>query len=214
MHFPHEKTGKKRKLSWPWCGPFRVSAIKDPDLTVTKCTSQKILPFRCTNSECVIYSPDMLPPGFYWYGGNQRSSQRTPSWLQRMLARSSSDSHGAGSSVPEEDRETGTTDPGVARSPVTKDTLALTPHPSADGTFSLEDITPDPSEGSHSQGQGDVRGDFPASKSHNNSGDEDFNQPEPSESGSFIPTQTPPSRYWLCDRSQRHPSQRLMQVRV
>ena len=29
--------------------------------------------------------PDLLPPGFYWYGTRRRSPGRTPGWLDRML---------------------------------------------------------------------------------------------------------------------------------
>lgn len=117
--------------------------------------------------------------------------------------RSSNDSHRAVGSVPEENREVGTIDPGVARGPVTQDISAITLHLSADGTSSLEDVTPGLSKSSHSHSQGDVRGDFPASKNHDNSGDEDLHQQEQSESGSLTSTQTPPFCYWLCDCLQR-----------
>ena len=37
--------------------------------------------------------PDLLPAGFYWYGGRRRSPGRVPGWLSRFL-KSSSDSSG------------------------------------------------------------------------------------------------------------------------
>ena len=34
--FPHELTGKNRKLSRPWHGPYRVNSVDDPDISVSK----------------------------------------------------------------------------------------------------------------------------------------------------------------------------------
>ena len=42
IRFPEEDTGKKRKLSRPWYGPFRVIARQDPNMTVRRSTSSKI----------------------------------------------------------------------------------------------------------------------------------------------------------------------------
>ena len=36
VRFPHEESGKMRKLSHPWHGPYRVVERKDPDITVVK----------------------------------------------------------------------------------------------------------------------------------------------------------------------------------
>ena len=36
VKFPHEETGRQRKLSRPWYGPYRVIACNDPDVTVAK----------------------------------------------------------------------------------------------------------------------------------------------------------------------------------
>ena len=36
VYFPSEETGKLRKLSLPWHGPYRVISRDDPDVTVTK----------------------------------------------------------------------------------------------------------------------------------------------------------------------------------
>ena len=35
VRFPHEETGRMRKLSRPWHGPFRVVSRQDPDITVS-----------------------------------------------------------------------------------------------------------------------------------------------------------------------------------
>jgi len=36
VRFPHEETGKNRKLSRPWHGPYRVTSVDNPDISVTK----------------------------------------------------------------------------------------------------------------------------------------------------------------------------------
>ena len=36
VHFPQEETGKQRKLSRPWHGPYRVASVQDPDVSVVK----------------------------------------------------------------------------------------------------------------------------------------------------------------------------------
>ena len=82
--FPEEDTGKKRKLSRPWYGPFRVTARHDPNLTVKKLYFPEDPPLTVHQMR-VCTSPGSLPAGFYWYGAKRKSSGRTPTWLQRML---------------------------------------------------------------------------------------------------------------------------------
>ena len=84
VRFPEEETGKKRKLSRPWYGPFRVISRHDPNLTVQKVYFPEDSPLTVHQLR-VCLSPDMLLAGFYWYGAKRRSSGRTPTWLQRML---------------------------------------------------------------------------------------------------------------------------------
>ena len=36
VYFPQDETGKSRKLSHPWRGPYRIISRDDPDITVTK----------------------------------------------------------------------------------------------------------------------------------------------------------------------------------
>ena len=84
VRFPEEETGRKRKLSRPWYGPFRVTAKQDPNLTVAKVYFPEDPPLTIHQLR-VCPSPEMLPAGFYWYGAKRRSQGRTPSWLQHML---------------------------------------------------------------------------------------------------------------------------------
>ena len=61
------ETGKRRKLSRPWYGPFRVIARHGPNLTVQKVYFPEDSPL-IVHQLRVCLSPDMLPAGFYWYG--------------------------------------------------------------------------------------------------------------------------------------------------
>ena len=82
--FPVEETGKGRKQSRPWYGPFQIVTRKDPNLKVSKVyfpEDTTLLVHELRNCPC----PDMLSVGFYWYGAKRRSSGRTPNWLQKML---------------------------------------------------------------------------------------------------------------------------------
>ena len=54
LSFPQEESGKNRKLSRPWHGPYRVMQCNDPDLTVTKQFSLRKEPSKYTNSVFVL----------------------------------------------------------------------------------------------------------------------------------------------------------------
>ena len=73
IHFPHEETGRLRKLSRPWHGPYRITEENDPDVTAVK-----------------VYfleeGPPRMPTGFYWYSGNRKSPGKVPKWLHQLLA--------------------------------------------------------------------------------------------------------------------------------
>ena len=36
IHFPHEETGRQRKLSQPWHGPYRITEENDPNVMAVK----------------------------------------------------------------------------------------------------------------------------------------------------------------------------------
>ena len=59
--FPHEETGKQRKLSQPWHGPYRVLAHNEPDLTVTKYIFPKMDRFRFTNFGLLLVPQSFQP---------------------------------------------------------------------------------------------------------------------------------------------------------
>ena len=67
VRFPHEESGKRRKLSHPWHGPYRVTERNDPDITVVKVYFPEEGGIQIHQSR-VCLCPPKLPAGFYWYG--------------------------------------------------------------------------------------------------------------------------------------------------
>ena len=83
VRFPQEESGRLRKLSQPWHGPYRVIRKNDPDL----CVSEVYFPDRSTiqvHQSRVCKCPLLLPPGFYWYGGRRKNIEKIPQWLQQL----------------------------------------------------------------------------------------------------------------------------------
>ena len=98
IHFPQDESGKQRKLSRPWHGPYRITAINEPDATLVKVYFPEEGPIQVHLSR-VCPCPPLLPAGFYWYGGNRRCPGRVPQWVDRMLL------DGPLDTVPEEDNQ-------------------------------------------------------------------------------------------------------------
>ena len=82
--FPHEQTGKNRKLSRPWHGPYRVTAVNDPDIMVTKVYFPQDATIQVHRSR-VKSCPPNFPSGFYWYGGRRLKRGRPPKWVQDLV---------------------------------------------------------------------------------------------------------------------------------
>ena len=60
--FPAEKSGKNRKLSRPWHGPYRVTAVNNPEVTVTKVYFPQDKQITIHHSR-VKYRPSAFPAG-------------------------------------------------------------------------------------------------------------------------------------------------------
>lgn len=86
VRFPREESGRLRKLSRPWHGPYRVTQKDDPDVTVVKVFFPEDGPIQVHQSR-VCSCPMKLPAGFYWYGGQRKSPGRLPPWLAKVLSR-------------------------------------------------------------------------------------------------------------------------------
>ena len=89
VRFPQDESGKKRKLSKPWRGPYRVVEKRDPDVTVVPVHFPDSGRIQVHQSR-VCLCPSKLPPGFYWYGGNRLSHGKIPKWLSELLSGESS----------------------------------------------------------------------------------------------------------------------------
>ena len=117
VKFPHEESGKHRKLSRPWHGPYRVTSINDPDATVVKVyfPQDGAIQVHLTR---VKPCPMEFPAGFYWYGQRKHGPGRPPKWIDRLM----SDSTETALSLPEPD-------PPVEIDPDTPDLDAPNPDP-------------------------------------------------------------------------------------
>ena len=83
VRFPHEETGKQRKLSQPWHGPFRVVSCDNPDVTVVKTYFPQDGQIQMHQTR-VTPCPDDFPAGYYWYGRKRHSPGRPPKWLETL----------------------------------------------------------------------------------------------------------------------------------
>ena len=80
VKFPAEESGKNRKLSQPWHGPYRVLQCLDPDVVVSKVyfpDDGQIQVHQLRVTPC----PSQFPSGYYWYGRKKHSPGRIPKWL-------------------------------------------------------------------------------------------------------------------------------------
>ena len=84
VHFAQEETGKMRKLSQPWHGPYRIVSRDDPDVTVTKLYFPDDPQIQVHQSR-VQPCPPSFPGGFYWYGKRKSGPGRPPKWVKERL---------------------------------------------------------------------------------------------------------------------------------
>ena len=80
IRFPHEESGRLRKLSRPWHGPYRIVHCDDTDVTAVKVYFPNEGTIKVHQLR-VCFCPPRLPAGFYWYGGNPSCPGRIPQWL-------------------------------------------------------------------------------------------------------------------------------------
>ena len=83
IRFPQEETGKQRKLSRPWHGPYRVLSQDDPDITAIKV-------YRPQDGQIQVHQSRVkpcpnFPASFYWYGARRPGPGRPPKWVDRIL---------------------------------------------------------------------------------------------------------------------------------
>ena len=84
VKFPQEETGRMRKLSRPWHGPYRIVDRRDPDVTVVKVYSPQDGQIQVHQNR-VAPCPPELPSGFFWYGTRRARPGRPPKWVNQLL---------------------------------------------------------------------------------------------------------------------------------
>ena len=85
VKFPHEETGRIRKLSRPWHGPYRIISIDDPDVSVVNVYFSQDPSIQVHLSR-VQSCPIDFPAGYYWYGSKRRGPGRPPKWVDSLLS--------------------------------------------------------------------------------------------------------------------------------
>ena len=105
VKFPQDETGRLRKLSRPWHGPYRIVEKRDPDATVTKVYHPQHGQIQVHQSR-LCRCPDNFPAGYYWYGGRRSGPGRPPKWVGQFLA-SGNPSLREGVSTPSQSDTTG-----------------------------------------------------------------------------------------------------------
>ena len=84
IKFPSEESGKQRKLSRPWHGPYRVMSLTDADITAIKIYFPEDGSIKVHQSR-VSPCPVSFPAGYYWYGGRKQGPGHPPKWLERIF---------------------------------------------------------------------------------------------------------------------------------
>ena len=83
MKFPSDETGRNRKLSQPWHGPYRILDVTDTNVTVEKVYRTKDDKIHVHKSR-VTFLPQYVPPGYYWYGPKHCCPGKPPQWVETL----------------------------------------------------------------------------------------------------------------------------------
>ena len=81
VKFPADETGRLCKLSRPWHGPYRITALNGPDVSISKV----YYPQKGGILSFVKPCPPNFPAGFFWYWGKRRGPGRPPKWVEQFL---------------------------------------------------------------------------------------------------------------------------------
>jgi hypothetical protein len=84
VKFPKEESGKLRKLSRPWHGPYRILSIDGPDVTVVKVYFPGESQIQVHQSR-VSLCPENFPACYYWYGKNRKGPGVLPTWANKLI---------------------------------------------------------------------------------------------------------------------------------
>ena len=83
VRFPQDESGKNRKLSRPWHGPYRILMCNSPDIITCKVYFPEDGQLQIHQMRTTLCSPG-FHNGFYWYGKNQASPGHYPKWVENI----------------------------------------------------------------------------------------------------------------------------------
>jgi len=90
IRFPADETGRNRKLSHPWHGPYRITTRRDPDVNAVKVYFPNEGQIQ-VHQQRICKCPPELIPGYYWYGKGQKSTGGIPKWVEKLQTRLNSE---------------------------------------------------------------------------------------------------------------------------
>ena len=85
IRFPSDETGKQRKLSRPWHGPYRVITVNDTNLTAVKVQFPREDAIK-VHTDRAKPCPEEFIAGYYWYGNTRKGPGWPPKWVENVLA--------------------------------------------------------------------------------------------------------------------------------
>ena len=83
VNMPSTETGKNRKLSQPWYGPYRAITFTETDMTVEKVYRTQDSKIQVQRSRITLYPPG-LPPGYFWYRCKHCCPGGPPRWVEEL----------------------------------------------------------------------------------------------------------------------------------
>ena len=98
VKFPSDESGKGRKLSRPWHGPFGVVKVQEPVVTVVKVYRPQDPHLRIHQTR-VTPCPSGFPAGYHWYGSKRHGPGRPPKWVDKLLEEQTPSPAGEGNAV-------------------------------------------------------------------------------------------------------------------
>ena len=142
VRFPQDETGKQRKLSRPWHGPYRIMSRDDPDVSVSKVYFPQEGAIQVHQSR-VCPCPSEFPAGYFWYGSKRRGPGHPPKWTEALMQRGQLTGEcfaEADDSTEEADAQAGSSDEPTESAGLEADTCTACdemPPPRTSGRYSL-----------------------------------------------------------------------------
>ena len=140
VYFSQDETGKHRKLSRPWHGPYCIISCNDPNVTAVKIFVLADSPIQVHQSR-VNKCPPSFPSDFYWYGGKRSKPGRATKTIQKQLEAIDTELKQLNDTTTTDDTTSKVEENDCKESTVNKDTAA-----SVSSSSSQEETTPNHEE--------------------------------------------------------------------